>query len=61
MSITAIVTASAMAPFWIVSSLSADMYQLDTNNYWLMTMIYSNFSFFAFGFSGKGNIEDINF
>ena len=59
--IASIITAFTMAPFWIVSSISADMYQLDINNYWLATMIYSNISFFVFGFIGKGNIEDLNF
>ncbi len=59
--LASIVTAFAMAPFWIVSSVSADMYQLDINGYWLATMIYSNVSFFVFGFFGKGTLDDLNF
>ena len=57
--LAAIVTAFTMAPFWIVSSISADMYELDVNGYWLTTMVYSNISFFIFGFIGKGNLEDL--
>ena len=59
--LAAIITAFAMARFWIVSSISADMYGLDINSYWLATMIYSNISFLIFGFIGKGNIQDLNF
>lgn len=59
--LSAIVTAFTMAPFWIVSSVTADMYQLDINIYWLVTMIYANISFFVFGFIGRGNLEDLNF
>jgi hypothetical protein len=59
--LAAIVTAFTMAPFWIVSSISTDMYQLDINGYWLATMVYSNISFFVFGFIGQGNLEDLNF
>lgn len=59
--LAAIVTAFTMAPFWIVSSISADMYALDINSYWIATMIYSNISFFIFGFVGRGNIEDLDF
>ena len=59
--LASIVTAFTMAPFWIVSSVSADIYQLDINGYWLATMIYSNISFFVFGFFGKGTLDDLNF
>lgn len=59
--LAAIVTAFTMAPFWIVSTISADMYQLKINGYWLATMVYSNISFFIFGFIGRGYIEDLNF
>ncbi len=59
--LASIVTAFTMAPFWIVSSVSADMYQLDINGYWLATMIYSNISFFIFGFLGKGTLDDLHF
>lgn len=59
--LASIVTAFAMAPFWIVSAISADIYNMDINGYWLATMIYSNISFFIFGFIGKGRLEDMNF
>lgn len=59
--LASIVTAFTMAPFWIVSSISADMYKLNINGYWLATMIYSNISFLVFGFIGKGSLEDLNF
>ena len=59
--IAAIVTAFVMAPFWIVSSVSSDMYELDVNSYWLASMVYSNISFFIFGFIGRGGIEDLYF
>lgn len=59
--LAAIITAFSMAPFWIVSSVSADMYGLDINPYWLASMIYANISFLIFGFIGKGSIKDLNF
>lgn len=59
--IAAMVTAFTMAPFWIVSSVTSDMYELDINGYWLASMIYSNITFLVFGFIGKGNIEDLYF
>jgi hypothetical protein len=59
--LAAIVTSFTMAPFWIVSVISADMYELTINSYWLITMIYSNISFLIFGFIGRGNIEDLHF
>lgn len=59
--VAALVTAFAMAPFWIVSAISADMYELEVNHYWLASMIYANASFFIFGFIGRGDIEDLNF
>lgn len=57
--LAAIVTAFTMAPFWIVSLVSADLYKLDINGLWLITMIYSNISFLIFGFLGKGDLEDL--
>ena len=57
--LAAIVTAFTMAPFWIVSFISADIYQLDINGFWLATMVYSNISFLIFGFIGKGDLEDL--
>jgi hypothetical protein len=59
--LAAIVTAFVMAPFWIVSSISADMYQLDVNGYWLASMIYANVSFFTFGLLGHGKAGDLDF
>ena len=59
--IASIITAFTMAPFWIVSSISADIYQLEINSYWLATMIYSNISFLVFGFVGRGKVEDMSF
>ena len=59
--VTALFTSFSMAPFWIVSAISADMYDLDINGFWLATMIYSNVSFVVFGFLGRGNPEDIYF
>jgi len=61
MRLAAIFTSFILAPFWIVSSVSASMYGLDINIYWLLTMIYSNISFLVFGFIGNGNIDDLNF
>lgn len=61
MRLAALVTSFIMAPFWIVSIISADVYGLEISTYWLLTMIYSNVSFLIFGFIGKGNIEDLYF
>jgi hypothetical protein len=59
--IAAIITAFTMLPFWVVSAVSADMYELTINKLWLFTMIYSNLSFFIFGTVGKGRSEDLSF
>ena len=59
--LAALATAFTMAPFWIVSSISADMSGLEINSYWLASMIYSNISFAIFGLLGKGNSEDLYF
>jgi hypothetical protein len=49
-----LVTAFIMAPFWIVSAVTADMYGLGLNGYWLASMIYANLSFFLHAFAGGG-------
>ena len=59
--LAAIITAFVMAPFWIVSAISADLYKLDVNGYWLASMIYANVSFLVFGFVGRGRAEDLYF
>lgn len=59
--IAALITAFVMPPFWIVSSVSADMYDLELNGYWLASMVYCNFSFFLSGFLGSGRAEDLYF
>jgi len=59
--LAAIITAFTMAPFWIVSLVSVNIYQLEVNRIWLVSMIYSNFSFLVFGFIGRGNLEDLAF
>jgi len=59
--VAAIITAFTILPFWVVSAVTADMYELTINKLWLYTMVYSNLSFFIFGFMGKGSLEDLNF
>ncbi len=57
----ALVTAFAMAPFWIVSSLTMDLYNLGLNGYWLASMIYANVAFFLYAFFGDGKRDDLAF
>lgn len=59
--VSALLTTFAMLPFWVVSSVTADMYNFEVNGYWLASMIYSNISFFIFGLIGKGDLEDLYF
>lgn len=59
--IAALISAFLMAPFWIVTSVSADLYDLSINGYWLASMVYCNVSFFLYGFIGRGNTEDLYF
>lgn len=59
--IASLFTAFSMPTFWIVSSVSADMYDLEINGYWLASMIYCNLSFFVFGFIGTGKSQDLYF
>lgn len=56
-----LVTTFVMAPFWIVSSVTMDMYSLELNRYWLASMIYSNISFLLHAFFGYGSREDLAF
>jgi hypothetical protein len=56
-----LVTAFVMAPFWIVSSVTMDVYNLELNGYWLASMIYSNISFLLYAFLGDGKPEDLVF
>lgn len=52
------VSAFLVAPFWIVSAESADMYELDLNPYWLTSMIYANVSFLLSAlFGGKPRLD----
>jgi len=51
--LAAFVSAFVLAPFWIVSAVSADMYDLRINSYWLASLIYANISFFLFALLGN--------
>ena len=59
--IAALISAFLVAPLWVVTAVSADMYELDVNGYWLASMIYCNVSFFLYGFFGRGTTEDLYF
>ncbi len=59
--VAALFTAFAMAPFWIVSCVSVDMYGLEISGWWLASMIYCNVVFLLFGFVGRGRAEDLYF
>lgn len=59
--VAALFTAFAMAPFWIVSCVSADLYGLEVSGWWLASMIYCNVSFLLFGLVGRGSPEDLHF
>ena len=50
--LAALISAFLVAPFWIVSAVTTDMYDLWINPYWLASMIYTNISFFLFAFFG---------
>ena len=56
-----LVTGFVMAPFWIVSSVTTDMYDLELNGYWLASMIYANLSFLLYAFIGEGRQKDLAF
>lgn len=59
--VAAIITAFVMVSFWVVPAVSADMYELELNGYWLASMMYCNAVFFLYGFIGRGTIEDMYF
>ena len=50
--LAALFSAFLVAPFWIVSAVTMDMYDLRINPYWLASMIYTNISFFLFACFG---------
>ncbi|MFC1681063.1 hypothetical protein ACFL1S_04615 [Pseudomonadota bacterium] len=52
-------SAFLVAPFWIISAVTTDMYDLRINPYWLASMIYTNISFFFFAFFGDGHRLDL--
>lgn len=56
--IATLISAFLVAPFWIVSAVSTDMYDLHINSYWLVSLIYANISFFLFAFFGNRNRLD---
>jgi hypothetical protein len=56
-----LITAFVMAPFWIVSSVTMDMYNLELNGYWLASMIYANIAFLLHAFLGDGSHDDLVF
>ena len=58
---SALITALVMAPFWIVSAVTMDMYDLELNRFWLASMIYANLSFLLYAFLGEGRPEDLGF
>ncbi len=57
--LAALVTSFLMLPFWFVSWVTMDMYDLSLNGWWLASMIYANVSFFLFGFLGRGTLKDL--
>lgn len=59
--LAALVTAFVMLPFWFVSWVTMDMYELELNGWWLASMIYANVSFLLFGFFGMGRLRDLRF
>jgi hypothetical protein len=59
--LAALTTGFIMAPFWIVSLVSADMYGLEINSWWAWSMAYANASFLFYGFVGSGRSEDLRF
>jgi len=59
--VAALITAVVMVPFWIVSLVSAELYDLDLNGVWVVCMIYTNASYFLYGFFGSGRAADMYF
>ncbi len=59
--LAALTTAFLMAPFWIVSVISADLHGLDVNGWWAASMAYANISFLLYSFIGDGDPGQINF
>jgi hypothetical protein len=59
--VAALISAFVVVSFWVVSWVSADMYDLPLNRWWLVSMIYTNIFFFLFGFFGRGRAEDLYF
>ena len=59
--LAALTTAFVMAPFWIVSLISADMHSLEINTWWAWSMAYANASFMLYGFVGGGTPNELNF
>jgi hypothetical protein len=49
----ALISAFLTLPFWIVPTLAADLYDLEINKYWLVSMFYVNISFFLHGCVSK--------
>ncbi len=56
-----LISAFLVAPFWIVSAITADLYRLDLNGWWLASMLYANLSFLVYGFLGSGRAGDLRF
>jgi hypothetical protein len=59
--LASLVTTFVLAPFWIVSVLSADLYGLDVNAWWAASMAYANISFLLYGFVGDGDPGALRF
>lgn len=59
--LAALTTAFTMVPFWVVSAVSAEMYGLELNGWWLGSMACANLVFLLYGFIGDGNTRDLYF
>ncbi len=59
--LASLTSAFLMAPFWIVSLISADMLGLDLNGWWVASMVFANCVFLLYAFIGDGDPWQINF
>ena len=59
--LASLTSAFAMAPFWIVSLISADSLGLELNGWWVASMVFANGVFLLYAFIGDGDPWQINF
>ncbi len=59
--VAALITSFVLVPFWVVSLVTADAYDLTLSSWWVRSMAYANLSFFLYGFLGSGKSEDLYF